>query len=146
MHIESQEGVRSFVLHGLLRLSANYTTYQSPIDLSYDPPHLIMTYTSLLSLSILRDDFTQLDRKGLVNLLRATQKEDGRFVSLFPSAHPSIVSIRDHITIIIPDLNRLMRFLFLALVGNYIDNILISASPLSQTEAKLIFAWYMLRL
>ncbi|KAL5519823.1 hypothetical protein ACEPAG_1483 [Sanghuangporus baumii] len=48
-----------------------------------DPPHLIMTYTALLALAILRDDFTQLDREGLVNLLRATQKSDGSFTS-FP--------------------------------------------------------------
>ncbi|KAL5501803.1 CDC43 [Sanghuangporus vaninii] len=48
-----------------------------------DPPHLIMTYTALLALAILRDDFSHLDRDGLVNLLRATQKPDGSFTS-FP--------------------------------------------------------------
>ena len=44
-----------------------------------DPPHLIMTYTALLALAILRDDFTRLDRKGLVALLRQTQTKDGRY-------------------------------------------------------------------
>ncbi|KAL5482427.1 CDC43 [Sanghuangporus weigelae] len=48
-----------------------------------DPPHLIMTYTALLALAIIRDDFGHLDREGLVNLLRATQKPDGSFTS-FP--------------------------------------------------------------
>ncbi|OCB88960.1 hypothetical protein A7U60_g3915 [Sanghuangporus baumii] len=48
-----------------------------------DPPHLIMTYTALLALAILRDDFGNLDREGLVNLLRTTQRPDGSFTS-FP--------------------------------------------------------------
>ena len=38
-----------------------------------------MTYTALITLAILRDDFSRLDRRGLVALLRATQKEDGRY-------------------------------------------------------------------
>lgn len=37
-----------------------------------------MTYTALLSLAILRDDFTELDRSGIVKFLRACQREDGR--------------------------------------------------------------------
>lgn len=47
-------------------------------DIDTDPPHLIMTYTALLSLAILRDDFSKLDREGLKGLLRATQLSDGR--------------------------------------------------------------------
>ena len=37
-----------------------------------------MTYTSLLALAMLRDDFSQLDRAGLLTFLRACQREDGR--------------------------------------------------------------------
>ncbi|KAI0927734.1 hypothetical protein AcW1_007107 [Taiwanofungus camphoratus] len=48
----------------------------------YDTPHLIMTYTALLSLAILRDDFTELDRSGIVKFLRACQREDGSFSAL----------------------------------------------------------------
>ncbi|KAG6808276.1 hypothetical protein H0H92_004671, partial [Tricholoma furcatifolium] len=47
---------------------------------NYDTPHLIMTYTALLSLAIFRDDFTQLDRKGLLTFIRACQRNDGRQV------------------------------------------------------------------
>ncbi|KAI5118078.1 hypothetical protein M0805_009158 [Coniferiporia weirii] len=52
------------------------------VDADADPPHLIMTYTALLSLAILRDDFTRLDRGGLVGLLRATQQVDGSFTAI----------------------------------------------------------------
>jgi len=38
-----------------------------------------MTYTALLSLSILRDNFSRLDRPGLLKFLQACQKEDGSF-------------------------------------------------------------------
>ena len=44
----------------------------------YDTPHIIMTYTALLSLAILRDDFSRLDREGLLQFLRACQRKDGR--------------------------------------------------------------------
>ncbi|KAF8575608.1 terpenoid cyclases/Protein prenyltransferase [Ramaria rubella] len=44
----------------------------------YDPPHLIMTYTALLSLTILRDDFSRLNRPRLIAFLRSTQHLDGR--------------------------------------------------------------------
>ncbi|KAJ7668352.1 terpenoid cyclases/protein prenyltransferase alpha-alpha toroid [Mycena rosella] len=44
----------------------------------HDGPHLVMTYTALLTLAILRDDFSQLDRAGLVKFVRACQQEDGR--------------------------------------------------------------------
>ena len=45
----------------------------------YDTGHLVMTYTALLCLSILRDDFSKLDRQGIVRLLRSCQQEDGRY-------------------------------------------------------------------
>lgn len=41
---------------------------------------MIATYTALITLAILRDDFTRLDRRGLVAFLRSSQQEDGRFV------------------------------------------------------------------
>lgn len=44
----------------------------------YDSPHMIVTYTALLSLAILRDDFTRLDRPGLVKFLGSCQRPDGR--------------------------------------------------------------------
>ncbi|KAG9013568.1 hypothetical protein FRB90_005882 [Tulasnella sp. 427] len=44
---------------------------------TYDQPHLVMTYAALLSLSILRDDFSKLDRDGILRCLRAAQKVDG---------------------------------------------------------------------
>ena len=44
----------------------------------YDTPHIIMTYTALLSLAILRDDFSRLDREELLHFLRACQRQDGR--------------------------------------------------------------------
>ncbi|XP_006462448.1 hypothetical protein AGABI2DRAFT_72409 [Agaricus bisporus var. bisporus H97] len=47
----------------------------------YDTPHIIMTYTALLALSILRDDFAKLDRSGLIRLLRACQRDDGSFTT-----------------------------------------------------------------
>ncbi|TDL19749.1 terpenoid cyclases/Protein prenyltransferase [Rickenella mellea] len=52
-------------------------------DHLFDRPNLIMTYTALLSLAILRDDLTRVDRKGLVNLVRHSQQDDGSF-SAFP--------------------------------------------------------------
>ncbi|KAH9950677.1 terpenoid cyclases/Protein prenyltransferase [Amylocystis lapponica] len=48
----------------------------------YNGPHLIMTYTALSLLAILRDDFSQLDRAGILELLRACQQEDGSFSAL----------------------------------------------------------------
>ncbi|EGN98185.1 hypothetical protein SERLA73DRAFT_183095 [Serpula lacrymans var. lacrymans S7.3] len=42
-------------------------------------PHIIVTYTALLCLAILRDDFTRLDRSGLIKFLRSCQKDDGSF-------------------------------------------------------------------
>ncbi|TFY65056.1 hypothetical protein EVJ58_g2208 [Rhodofomes roseus] len=48
----------------------------------YDVPHLIMTYTALLSLAILRDDFSKLDRPGILHFVRSCQQEDGSFSAL----------------------------------------------------------------
>ncbi|KAH8086008.1 terpenoid cyclases/Protein prenyltransferase [Cristinia sonorae] len=48
----------------------------------YDTPHLIMTYTALLSLAILRDDFKRLEKKGILKFLRSCQRSDGSFSSL----------------------------------------------------------------
>ncbi|KDQ08317.1 hypothetical protein BOTBODRAFT_38012 [Botryobasidium botryosum FD-172 SS1] len=58
-------------------LSIMGDTSQSLSD--YDLPHLIMTYTALLSLAILRDGFSQLDRSGLIKFLHASQLPDGSF-------------------------------------------------------------------
>ncbi|KAG7088839.1 hypothetical protein E1B28_012794 [Marasmius oreades] len=48
----------------------------------YDTPHLVTTYTALLSLSILRDDFSALDRQGLLRFLKVCQTEDGSFTTI----------------------------------------------------------------
>jgi len=42
---------------------------------------MIVTYTALITLAVLRDDFTRLDRQGLVTFLRSSQREDGSFTS-----------------------------------------------------------------
>lgn len=44
----------------------------------YDTPHIIMTYTALLTLAILRDDFSRLEKQGILLLLKACQRKDGR--------------------------------------------------------------------
>ena len=54
---------------------------QVPSETEHDAPHIIMTYTALLSLAILRDDFSRLDRPGLIRFLRSCQKPNGRSVS-----------------------------------------------------------------
>ena len=56
---------------------------QSTYGSEFDTPHMITTYTALVSLAILRDDFTRLDRRGLVTFLRSSQQEDGRFVLVY---------------------------------------------------------------
>ncbi|KAG8907714.1 hypothetical protein FRB99_002510 [Tulasnella sp. 403] len=48
----------------------------------YDQPHLINTYTAILSLCILRDDLTRLDRQGIISFLRSTQQDDGSFTPI----------------------------------------------------------------
>ncbi|KAG6888407.1 hypothetical protein C0995_008411 [Termitomyces sp. Mi166 len=59
----------------------------------YDTPHLIMTYTALLSLAIFRDDFSRLDRKGLLAFIRACQRDDGRQAHFPLSPFPARVSV-----------------------------------------------------
>src|SRR5882762_10989447 len=57
----------------------------------FDAPHMITTYTALLSLSILRDDFSRLDRPGLIKFLQASQRGDGRYASeIFRYCEPSL--------------------------------------------------------
>ncbi|KAF8558261.1 terpenoid cyclases/Protein prenyltransferase [Imleria badia] len=60
------------------RVSVNQTNYS---ESSENSPHVILTYTALLSLAILRDDFSQLDRPEIIKFLRACQNEDGSFSS-----------------------------------------------------------------
>ena len=43
-----------------------------------EPPHIVMSYTALLSLAILGDDLARLDVAGLVRSVQACQTEDGR--------------------------------------------------------------------
>ncbi|CUA67607.1 geranylgeranyl transferase type-1 subunit beta [Rhizoctonia solani] len=43
------------------------------------PANLIMTYAALLSLAILRDDFSKLDRPALLQLVASRQNVDGSF-------------------------------------------------------------------
>ena len=50
-----------------------------------------MTYTALMSLAILRDDFTKLDRSGILRFVRSCQRDDGRRV-LFPTS-PSTTTL-----------------------------------------------------
>ena len=41
-------------------------------------PHLAMTYSALASLLVLGDDFSKVDRKGIIKSLRHLQKAEGR--------------------------------------------------------------------
>ncbi|KAK7464852.1 geranylgeranyl transferase type-1 subunit beta [Stygiomarasmius scandens] len=74
-------------------LPASSQNPSSSSDPSSDPgyeyantPHIIMTYTALLTLSILQDDFSRLDKAGLVRLLRACQRADGSFGTVPPGS------------------------------------------------------------
>lgn len=69
------------------------STHWPPWQLSddhteYDVPHLIMTYTALMSLAILRDDFVRLDRAGILRFVRSCQRDDGRHVPRSPVLVP----------------------------------------------------------
>ncbi|CAL1713644.1 unnamed protein product [Somion occarium] len=81
-------------IHGTGFKPSSYMTQDRPYGTDpeeyseYDTPHLIMTYTAILSLAILRDDFEQLDRNGIVRFLQACQREDGSFTS-FPNGGES---------------------------------------------------------
>ncbi|KAG0704867.1 terpenoid cyclases/protein prenyltransferase alpha-alpha toroid [Suillus ampliporus] len=65
------------------RSSSYMTTEKSATEeySDHDTPQIIMTYAALLSLSILRDNFSRLDRKGLLDFLRSCQNSDGSFSS-----------------------------------------------------------------
>lgn len=49
---------------------------------AHDTPHIIMTYTAVISLSILQDDLKRLDKKQLLSFLRSCQREDGSFSTI----------------------------------------------------------------
>ncbi|CAA7261529.1 unnamed protein product [Cyclocybe aegerita] len=80
--------------HGTGFRPSSFMTAQVPSEQSqlaaqymdHDAPHIIMTYTALLSLAILRDDFSKLDRPGITIFLRSCQREDGSF-STVPGSH-----------------------------------------------------------
>ncbi|KAJ6591620.1 terpenoid cyclases/protein prenyltransferase alpha-alpha toroid, partial [Mycena vulgaris] len=68
--------------HGTGFRPSPFATPDSPLPepySDYDGPHLVMTYTALLTLAILRDDFSKLDRSGLVKFIRACQRDNGSF-------------------------------------------------------------------
>lgn len=44
--------------------------------------NIAMTYTALINLAILRDDFSRLDRDGVIAHVRDLQIKDGRYVDL----------------------------------------------------------------
>ncbi|KIJ62659.1 hypothetical protein HYDPIDRAFT_114319 [Hydnomerulius pinastri MD-312] len=72
--------------HGTGFRPGNYmTAIDGPVDVysekSENPPQIITTYTALLSLAILRDDFTKLDREGIIKFLQVCQNPDGSFSS-----------------------------------------------------------------
>ena len=54
--------------------------HQNTYESEFNALHMIVTYAASITLAILRDDFTRLDRQGLVAFLKSSQKEDGRFV------------------------------------------------------------------
>ena len=48
----------------------------------YDSGHIAMTYTALLTLLILRDDLSRVNKKGILSGLKKLQLSDGRCVRL----------------------------------------------------------------
>ncbi|KAJ7760507.1 terpenoid cyclases/protein prenyltransferase alpha-alpha toroid [Mycena metata] len=74
--------------HGTGFRPSPFATPNSPTPALYtnfNGPHLVMTYTALLTLAILRDDFSNLDRAGLLTFVRACQRDDGSF-SIVPGS------------------------------------------------------------
>lgn len=57
------------------------------LPVAYSSGHLAMTYTALLCLALLRDDFSQLDRASLTSLLHALQQPDGSFAPTKDATH-----------------------------------------------------------
>ncbi|KAK7050524.1 terpenoid cyclases/Protein prenyltransferase [Favolaschia claudopus] len=49
------------------------------VNSGYDSPHIIMTYAALLSLAMLRDDYSRLNRQGLLRFVGSCQNRDGSF-------------------------------------------------------------------
>ncbi|KAJ7626591.1 terpenoid cyclases/protein prenyltransferase alpha-alpha toroid [Mycena polygramma] len=49
------------------------------IKSNQDIPHIIMTYTALLSLAMLRDDFVRLNRPGILRFVSSCQTPNGSF-------------------------------------------------------------------
>ncbi|GAA5908245.1 hypothetical protein JCM6882_006780 [Rhodosporidiobolus microsporus] len=70
------------------------STSQTPPSLPpfsfLDFPHVIQSYTALLILAILNDDFSRLNRKGLLDFVGSCQNEDGSF-----SHHPGCLEPPD---------------------------------------------------
>nr|GAT47293.1 terpenoid cyclases/Protein prenyltransferase [Mycena chlorophos] len=60
------------------------TAFKPGTSMNDSTPHLITTYAALLSLAALRDDFTRLNRPGVLAFLQACQKSDGSFASTPP--------------------------------------------------------------
>ncbi|KDN34518.1 hypothetical protein RSAG8_12391, partial [Rhizoctonia solani AG-8 WAC10335] len=54
-------------------------------------PNLIMTYAAILSLAILRDDFSKLDKPALLQLIASRQNADGSFSAV---PHDTIGDLR----------------------------------------------------
>ncbi|KAF5335025.1 hypothetical protein D9758_016190 [Tetrapyrgos nigripes] len=75
--------------------SANEASALQPSS-PYDTPHLITTYTAILTLAILRDDFKRLDRQGLRRLVgscqRVGERGDGSFSTIPLSSSTSASS------------------------------------------------------
>lgn len=71
-------------IHASPPVSPGSLNYTKPLIIlqdvyaEYDTPNLIMTYTSILSLTILRDDLSRLDRRGVAQFVKRCQREDGR--------------------------------------------------------------------
>ena len=64
-----------------IHLPLTPTFRQSTYESEFDTPYMIVTYMPLITLTILQDSFTRLDRRDLVMFLKSNQKEDGRFVT-----------------------------------------------------------------
>ncbi|WFD32369.1 protein geranylgeranyltransferase type I [Malassezia sp. CBS 17886] len=54
------------------------------------PGHIAMTYTAILLLAMLRDDFSRLSRHGIRRFVRALQQADGSFLSAQDAAERDV--------------------------------------------------------
>ena len=57
----------------------------------FDMPHMIMTYTALLSLAVLRDDFTKLDRPGIIQVSQSLSERGWQVFVAFPCFSPLLL-------------------------------------------------------